>query len=487
MGLKEPIDRLQILVVEDDADARHNLSDILELQSHHVATCSNFGEALTAIESTTFDVIILDRKLPDGMVEERLPQFREKAPSTDLIVVTGFADAQASITALREGVTDYLIKPIDAESLLRSLQHIARRRTIERELAKEHSFAEMVLRTAEAVVLVLDCQGRITRFNSFLADLTGHTLAEVQDKDWFDTFIPPAERASVRQIFKQTLAEEGSRGILNSIMTKQGDLREIRWSNSAIRDDDGIVTGVLAVGLDVTELNEAERKSRRSDRLATIGQTMAGMAHESRNALQRIFNSVELLEDEVDENPEAMRLIRKISRAGDDLLDLLEEVRSYAAPIKLDLEQVAIDKIWRSAWESLHPKSASGRLIEASNDSHAPELLFDKRRGVQVFRNLFENAFDACGDETVLQIAATVEDNHLVIRLTDNGPGMSKEVREHVFDAFFTTKPTGTGLGMAIVHRIIEEHGGTIRVTDAQPGTQFEISLPYAKLERASP
>ena len=470
----EPLD---VLIVEDDDDARENLRDILELQKHHVTTLKSFTEAFEQNRLSDFDVILLDRKLPDGMVEDRLPRFREQAPNTDLIVVTGFADTQASIAALREGVTDYIIKPIDPGVLLRSLQHISRRRTVERELTKEHEFAEMVLKTAEAIVLVLDPQGRIARFNDYLAELTDHKLNEVENQDWFETFIPETERAFVREVFEQTLSQQ-SRGIVNSIVTKAGVRKEIRWSNNVIKDECGKVTGVLAIGLDVTDLMEAERKARRSDRLATIGQTMAGMAHESRNALQRICNCVELLEDELEGNDEALRYVEKISRAGTDLQNLLEEVRAYAAPINLNLAQVALTTIWRRAWESLEQQSPRASLVEECLCGDVPLVYVDARRIEQVFRNLFENAIDACGDDAQVRITWERAECGWITRVRDNGPGMPKEIEKKIFDAFFTTKPTGTGLGMAIVHRIIEAHGGEIRLTGASPGTEFQIWLP---------
>ena len=469
---------LNVLIVEDDDDARANLQDILELRDHQVSTRQTFAEAFAIGNLNVFDVIILDRKLPDGMVEERLPEFREVAPKTDLIVITGYADTRASIAALREGVTDYIIKPIDPEALLRSLDHIARRRDVERALAKEHEFNEMVLETAEAIILVLDRKGRITRFNDYLAELTEHSLDEVENHDWFDTFIPESEREYVRRVFEQTLSEKGSRGILNSIVTKSGVKKEIRWSNNVIFDRSGNVTGILAVGLDVSDLMEAERKARRSDRLATIGQTMAGMAHESRNALQRIRNSVELLEDELGSDHEALRYVEKIGRASNDLQDLLEEVRSYAAPIKLDRDRVCISSVWRGAWETLEHKRSRATLTEQTDQAELPTISVDPRRMEQVFRNLFENAFDACGEDVEVCIRFGQTDKGLEIRVRDNGPGMPAEVRDHIFDAFFTTKATGTGLGMAIVHRIVEAHGGDIQVVEVPSGSEFLICLP---------
>ena len=152
-------------------------------------------------------------------------------------------------------------------------------------------------------------------------------------------------------------------------------------------------------------------------------------------------------------------------------------VRAYAAPIVLDRKKTCLAAIWRRAWETLEHKRAKAVLIEASSTNEAPLALVDTRRMEQVFRNLFENAFDACGDDIEVTIAFEHVPGELLICIRDNGPGMPPEVKDCIFEAFFTTKATGTGLGMAIVHRIIEAHAGTIRVTDHSPGTEFEIRL----------
>jgi PAS domain S-box-containing protein len=484
---------LNVLVVEDDDDARENLRDILELEDHRVSMRTTFAEAFSIGQLAAFDVIILDRKLPDGMVEEQLPQFRELAPSTDLIVVTGYADTQASIAALREGVTDYIIKPIDPKSLLVTLQHIGKRRAIERQLQTEHQFAEMIMQTSEAIILVLDTHGRITRFNEYLADLTGRTLEEVEDRDWFDTFIPERDRETLRQFFRQAINNLSSRGNLNPILTKSGDEREVRWSNSLIKDRVGKVTGVLSVGLDVTDLIGAQEKARRSDRLATIGQTMTGMAHESRNALQRIRNSVELLEDELDGNKEALRYVEKISRASNDLRDLLEEVRAYAAPIKLDLEKASLQTIWRRAWESLEHQHKEAVLVEASGDEAAPTAIVDARRLEQVFRNLFENSFDACGAGVEVCIGYKSSDEDIGIRIRDNGPGLPEEIRAQVFDAFFYDEAHRYGArngNCASHHRSAPRHGrgGGHSIRNRVPDSTTGIAAPVrCRCLRANP
>ena len=471
---------LRILIVEDDADARENLRDILELDSHFIETVGDYTTLLDASRDLTrFDVVILDRKLPDGMAEDRLPALRARARQADFIVVTGYADLEGTIAAMREGVADYIQKPINPAELRMSLQRIAGRRRIERELSEERLFAEKVLRTAEAIILVLDVRGRIIRFNQFLAEISGYSVEQVQGHDWFDVFIPPDDRERIRELFQRTVQQQESRGVVNPIVTKSGQELIIRWSNSTFKDERGRTTAVLAVGLDITDLVRAQDKLLQTERLATIGQTMTGLAHESRNALQRLQNALENLELEFAERPGVLKDLAKIGRASSDLRDLLDEVQTYAAPIHLRLEQVSLAAIWRLAWENLGPRRA-GRdadLLEEQVADSVP-IRGDAGRLERVFRNIFENALDACEDPVRVVVSVAQENGCRRVRIRDNGPGIPPRHRKQIFDAFFTSKSSGTGLGLAIVKRIIEAHEGQVGLIATDLGTEFEIVLP---------
>jgi signal transduction histidine kinase len=222
----------------------------------------------------------------------------------------------------------------------------------------------------------------------------------------------------------------------------------------------------------------------RSERLAGIGQMITGIAHESRNALQRIQSCTEMLELEVENNPEAQRLVRRLQEAQDNLLRLFDEVRGYAAPIQLERTTCNVDLIWREAWESIE-MSRRGRDARLQEIPLAvdPQLSVDRFRLVQLFRNLFENSLAACVDPVVIQI--TCRDAQfqgqpaIEIRVRDNGPGLAPTVHQNVFEPFFTTKTKGTGLGMPIARRIVDAHGGHICAPD-QPsvGAEFVIILP---------
>ncbi len=398
-----------------------------------------------------------------------------------MIVVTGYADLDGTIAALREGVADYILKPVNPNALRSSLNRIQARRRIAHELHSEQELVDQIFRMAEAIVLILDTHCRVQKFNPYLTKVAGWQLEEVLGLDWCDTFIHSADRDMVRQYFKQTLAGLETHGIVNGIVTKAGRTLQVRWSNTTLKDEAGRVVAVLAVGLDVTEVVEAQERVLQSERLAAIGETMTALAHESRNSLQRIQASTEILELELEGHEQALADLRSIRRATSDLHGLLEELRSFAAPINLQLEACDLPSIWRQAWQYLHAHRGWEKAVlrEEVHISHTVHSL-DKQRMGQVFRNLFENSLAACSDGAQIVVCLQPTGPHgIEISVADNGSGMTQEQRARMFEAFYTTKPTGTGLGLPIVRRIVEAHQGSIGVDEkAASGTKIIIQLP---------
>lgn len=236
-------------------------------------------------------------------------------------------------------------------------------------------------------------------------------------------------------------------------------------------------------------LKEMEERSRQDERLATIGRMMASVAHESRNALQRISASTDLLELSIPNDSDADRDLRNIRSAAGDLQAMLEEIRGFAAPIHLQLETVSLQRIWSTAWNHLPGIS---RVFQASliEDLGSIDLncRTDAFRLQQVFRNLFENAIASCEPPAIITISAgnVVRKGTpmLQICVQDNGPGIDSKQLPQLFEPFFTTKPEGTGLGLAIVKRIVDAHGGKVYVREPSvtesEGATFVIELPRA-------
>ncbi len=474
-------DALEILLVEDDPDSRANVADILKLDGHCLHSASSFAEVRIAGVRSTIDLVLLDRRLPDGNAEDVLPELKALLPNADFIVMTGYADMESTIAALRLGVVDYFLKPIQPDVIRQSVARINQQKRTDRRLLSEQRFANQVLATAEAVILVLDLQGRIVRFSPYFTRITGWKLQDLQGHDWFAACILGDDHEWLREVFMRTSQSAETSGILNPVLTTDGRQRQIRWSNTTLKDDQGNIESILAIGVDVTDLIAAQNVASRSERLAAIGQTVAGLAHESRNALQRIQSSAEILQLDLPPESESREEVDSIHRAALELTNTLEEVRQFAAPIQLHRELALMPGVWRRVWRYLESARADrdAEIVEDHCGCECP-VEVDVLRLEQVFRNLFENALAACEDPVRIKLHCQCDGpDGVLLDIQDNGPGLCAEQRQKLFEPFFTTKSRGTGLGMSIVQRIVDAHGGDIQIAEPDgSGARFLLRLP---------
>jgi signal transduction histidine kinase len=234
---------------------------------------------------------------------------------------------------------------------------------------------------------------------------------------------------------------------------------------------------------EIVERIRAQEQALQTTRLSTIGEMVAGLAHESRNALQQIQACVEMLRRRIKTDPEGS-MIAEIQKAHDRLLRLLEEVRGYAAPLKLSLKAHDLAQIWQEAWNQLAPLRQGRDVLLHENVGQLDlRCLVDPFPLERLFRNIFENALVACADPVKIEVdcaPAELQGQPAVrIRIADNGTGLTEEQRRRIFEPFYTTRPAGTGLGMAIAKRVVEAHNGRISAAnDRAVGTAIDVVLP---------
>lgn len=476
----------RVLIIEDDADARANLRDILELDGFQVETADSIRAALNRTNWRDIHTIVLDRRLPDGSAEEALPKLKARAPHAGVIIITGYTDLDGVIAALREGADDYLIKPVNPDLLKKAIERLREQQRLAEEKRRSDAAFRNLVEAAACMIVMLRPDRTIAYFNPFAEELTGYSADEVTGRDYFDLFIPAHDRPRVVATFQQVLGGADLRNFQNEVLRRDQSRAVLLW-NARRMDAYEDQPVCLAVGQDITSLKEAQAKALQSERLAAIGKMVAGLAHESRNALQRAQACLEMLELEVDDKPAAVDLIRRVQKAQDHLHRLFEELRGYVAPLQLDRCECQLSEAWREAWELLAVQR-KGRQVKFRERSELVELrcAIDRFRIVQVFRILLENALAACKDPVEIEIdcAAASLDGHGAIRVAvrDNGPGLNPEQRQRIFEPFYTTKSQGTGLGMAIALRIVEAHGGSLAVGDgAAQGAEILVTLPHKK------
>lgn len=484
--------RLHVLIIDDDEDTRSNLRDILELDGHEADTAGSIAEAMARGNWCRYGAVLLDRRLPDGLAEEILPQLRRLAPQAGIIVVTGHADLDNTIAALRLGAADYILKPINAESLRASLVRLAQRQQLEQAKRRSEDAFRTLVEAAPCLITIFRPDETVLYFSPFAEKLTGFSQTEIVGKQY--TLLAPdqATKDALWHHTQEILAGGASPSLESSVVCKDGTRRWLLWNAQLLSDYEN-APAILGVGQDISEVKEAQTRALQAERLAAIGQMVTGLAHESGNALARSQACLEMLALEVEGNAEALDLIQRAQKAQDHLRQLYEEVRGYAAPVKLELELWDVSGIWRQAWSNLAvARQGRDASLKECTVGASLECEVDQFRLEQVFRNLFENALAACKDPVIIQVqcANTTIDERaaLAIAVRDNGPGLSAEQKNRIFEPFFTTKTKGTGLGMAIAKRIVEAHGGRIAVgghcsDGAGGGAEIVITLPRKNYE----
>ena len=232
------------------------------------------------------------------------------------------------------------------------------------------------------------------------------------------------------------------------------------------------------------ELWTMEDHVKRVEKMASIGEMAAGMAHEIKNPLASLIGSIQLLSEDIRYDPDHDRLMRIILREGDRLSSLVNNFLLYARPPAGRVEAIELDKVLTDTVELLKKDAATeGRVTIARKIQSDIWISMDPVHLRQIFWNLLLNAAEAIDGEGIIGIEMYASKNrHACVRITDDGCGMTREQLKSIFNPFFTTKPTGTGLGLSIVHRILEAYDAWLNV-DSETGKGTAITLQFKKIE----
>ena len=471
------------------------------------------------------DVILADYSLPRFGALGALRHLRTRGLDIPFIVVTGTITEETAVAALREGAADYLLK-----DRLGRLPEAVRRALADREGRQRERQAEEALRESEAryrsvseltsdfaYAAVVDADGTLTFewITDAITSITGYMASELRTFDDLAAHIHPADRPALRDHLAQVLA--GHRDSRDCrITTRLGDERLLRLHSRPERDGQtDLVSRVYGAAQDVTEqrrseqavqeanvrlsaaldeLRQTQQQMVQQERLRALGEMASGIAHDFNNALTMILGfselmlaEPELLEDaaQVRQNLELVamaardaasivRRLRELYRQRDDDDDDVEAV---------DLESVARAAIalteprWRAQAQTQHLHMTVKEDVQSGSVVMASEA--DLR---ELLTNLIINAVDACADQGTIVIRAAPDGDTVLLEISDNGHGMTDEVRARCLEPFFTTKEDrGTGLGLPMVYAIVQRHRGSIEI-DSTPGrgTTIGVRLPRA-------
>ena len=256
--------------------------------------------------------------------------------------------------------------------------------------------------------------------------------------------------------------------------TPSGRRLWLAFNLTPLLDAEGKSIGGLLVFTDLTELKALEAQAAIRQRLASLGEMAAGIAHELRNPMGVISGYVQMLAKRADES--SASTVQAISEEVSVMDRIISDFLSFARPPKPDLAQIEISSIIRECVRKAGPGgSHEFQVVMPELKLRADEVMMR-----QVFTNLIQNALDAMPDGGRLTINAEVVEGYALIRVADTGHGIEPGMADRIFNPFFTTKDKGTGLGLALVHRIVTAHGGTIGMRSSDKGTEFALRLPIA-------
>ncbi len=361
------------------------------------------------------------------------------------------------------------------------LRDITSIRRVEQALRAERHLLDGIIEAAQAIILVVDNRGRVLLTNRYLHEVCGYARHELNGRYWDEVLLLPRDRQLGQRLVHDAIHQGGAHTGVLALPSRNGGPRGVVWSARGHPLGGG---AAAILGHDVTELQEAQRQALQAERLATIGQVVAGLAHESRNALQRLQACLTLLALRLEgQAPEAADLVNRAQRAQDDLKRLFEDVLGYAATPRLARARADLGAAWREAWADLEA-ARRGRRAELVEEACDTDLFceLDVFQMKRVFGNLFENSLASVADPVRVVIACQAVRlagrPALRVSVRDNGPGFPPEVRRRLFEPFYTTKTHGTGLGLPICQRLVEAHGGRIEAGAAGPGAEIIITLP---------
>ena len=353
-----------------------------------------------------------------------------------------------------------------------------------RALKNERDFAESLVNTAQAIILVLDAKGRIVRFNPYLEGISGYSLDEVRGKDWFSTFLPARNHTKIRAQFQEAVSDIKTRGIVNPIVAKDGSEREIEWYDKTLKDVDGNVNGLLAVGLDVTERMHMEKEVKEAKEIAEAANVaksefLANMSHEIRTPMNGIIGMTELVLG-TDLTGEQRKYLEMAKMSADTLLALINDILDFSKIESGKMELDAIDFNLRltleNATDTLALKAYEKGLELACHirPDVPTALIGDPARLRQIIVNLAGNSLKFTEEgEIVIRVemeSETDDSVQLHFMVSDTGIGIPQDKLGSIFKSFeqadgsTTRKYGGTGLGLSITRQFIEMMGGQIRV-----------------------
>ncbi len=474
------LDAVRVLIVDDNRDFAENVAGLAQLRGLDPTVVYDRASALAIAATDSFDIAIVDQKLPDGRGTELLAELRNLMPDLVTMVVTAFVSIENSLAALREGAFAFVGKDCEPSELVETIARAAENARLRRENRALRQLHEATLLAIPDFLLLVDRAGLVESVNRTHAALCpgppqlaiGRPLDDIVAPfvreqssllDWLDRVRSGAATA------ERTLECPDVAGVPLIV-----GLRAV-----ALESDSEPL--VLLRAVDLTERISLERRLSESEHLAALGRLVSSIAHDLRNPLAGIRALTQLLRRSAGESPRDAENLDEIVGLADRMNATLSDLLDFARPGTRREQPLQLAELLSAVVvEARRWPVANGHTIELDLAPKAAVVRGVRERVEGLFANLIDNALQAAPVGGHIRLALDVDSADAEIAVEDDGPGIAADVLPRLFQPFVTTKTRGTGLGLSIVKKNVDALGGTV-VVDRSPklgGARFRVRLP---------
>ncbi len=344
-------------------------------------------------------------------------------------------------------------------------------KTISEEFNKFKTFTGSILKNMDEAVIVVNKD-----FDVSLVNRSAQKLFGIKEKEVAGTNLN--ELSDFVFLVELLRSERSTEKLLNI----KGEGRYLLISSTANYDDHNEIESYTIVLNDITEKKSLEDNARRKEKLSAMGELASGVAHEIRNPINAIGMIAQRLQKEFspDRGNDEFNSITNLLRTEVTRINkIIKQFLDYAKPLEVKTEEVDADEYFKQVYQLFEGQADKRRVTFTVYGLDPCTIKIDPELLKQALMNLVQNAFDAVGEEGRIAVRYKCEENKLEITVSDNGGGITEEDRQKIFDLYFTSRKDGTGIGLSITQKIIEQHGGTISCESTiNQGTKFKVIIP---------
>ncbi len=374
----------------------------------------------------------------------------------------------------------------EKEKILQELYHSSRQRAEDLSRLNEYILSGM-----QSGVIICNPQGEITKVNRAALKILQSSEEQLVGLKFFDCF---GEESPLAQLVQKALLERStSLGQELKLTVPEGRELVLEVNTSLIENEQGELLGVTLLLTDITQLAALRQELLSKERMAAIGEMAAGLAHQLRNSLGAIYGFANLLKKSIGEPNRLSGLVEDVGKESRALETLVEKFLNFSKPLELQIERIDLRQIIQESLEAVRRHTSTVfPNFEFNSEGGTTTIWADRLLLGQCFQNLFQNALEAMPQGGNLTV--TLRENQwqgcpgILIEVTDTGTGLAEKEIGKIFEPFYSTKESGTGLGLSVTRKIIAQHRGKIEVQSKKgSGTIFKIYLPVKRVEAPVP